>query len=310
MEDNQWRKLLARFSEHLEGEKALAPLTIRNYLTDLSPLSDFMILNEIGEFTQLDREKLRAYLAWLMELGYVRGSVVRKLSVLRTFLRFLLKKGIVNDDPLPRRGTVRKEHRLPRFLSQSEVAFMLHVARTSSRNVSLGLRDRAVLEVIYGSGIRVSEAHGLNTMDLNLTTRELKVRGKGAKDRVVLIGETAKSAVVQYLTGSRPKLESVDTKNALFLNRSGGRLSIRMIQKKVRQLASLAGLGPSVHVHTLRHSFATHLLEGGADLRVVQGLLGHSSPATTQIYTHVTRSHAEEVYHITHPRAQKYLHKG
>lgn len=194
------------------------------------------------------------------------------------------------------------DSRLPRFLTQDEAARLVQAPETSDL---LGPRDRALLELIYAAGLRVSEARDLNISGVNLETRELRVTGKGSKQRVVLIGIAARDALALYLREVRPKLANRASGMALFLNRFGGRLSQRSVQQKVRKYAGKVGLGSGVHTHTLRHSFATHLLEGGADLRVVQELLGHSSPATTQIYTHVTASQAKEVYLAAHPRSKR-----
>lgn len=295
-----WQDLIRRFQIHLQAEKGLAPLTIRNYLTDLVPLPKYMRLRSVKEIKDLDRHVLRGYLAWLTEFGYVRGSVVRKLSTLRTFLRWLVRQRVIEKDPLPRRGVVKREVRLPQFLSPDEAAAFVEMPDTSG---ILGLRDRALLELIYGAGLRVSEANGLDIGHINMQTREIRVTGKGAKQRVVLMGGMAKDALHLYLSQSRPQLTSKLSGNSLFLNRFGGRITQRSIQQKVRTYARRAGLKDHVHPHTLRHSFATHLLEGGADLRVVQELLGHSSPATTQVYTHVTQSQAKKVYLNAHPRA-------
>ena len=226
---------------------------------------------DIVELGELDRYRIRAYLAWLVELGYVKASVVRKLSALRTFIRWLIRTGVLTEDPLPIRGMMKKESRLPRFLSQIEAARLVSAPDGSNE---LGTRDRALLEVIYAAGLRVSEVRDLNVTEINLETKELRVRGKGSKQRVVLIGEAAHRALYRYLQEVRPKLVTRESGAAVFLNRSGGRLSQRSIQAKVRKYSTMTGLRTDVHTHTLRHSFATHLLEGGADLRVVQELLG------------------------------------
>ena len=301
MSDQEWQALMARFEKHLAAERALAPLTVRNYLTDLGPLYEFMRSRGIPDLRGLDRYSLRAYLAWLLELGYARSSIVRKLSALRSFLRWLLREKLLDSDPLPRRGVMKRDSRLPRFLSQDEAATLVSAPDTSE---DLGARDRALLELIYAAGLRVSEAANLDVGDLNMDTRELRVTGKGNKQRAVLVGNTARDALSLYLSQVRPGLANRDSRSALFLNRYGGRLSQRSIQDKVRRYAARVGLRPGVHTHTLRHSFATHLLEGGADLRVVQELLGHASPATTQVYTHVTQSEARRVYQSAHPRAK------
>jgi site-specific recombinase XerD len=267
----------------------------------VQPLYEYMQLRGVESLKALDRYALRAYLAWLVELGYARASIVRKLSGLRTFLCWLLREKLIDRDPLPRRGIMKRESRLPRFLSQDEAAKLVSAPDYSDR---FGPRDRALLELLYAAGLRVSEARDLNVEDVNLGTQELRVTGKGSKQRVVLIGGVARYVLELYLGRLRPKLANRTSGSALFLNRFGSRLSQRSIQQKVRRYAAKVGLGPDVHTHTLRHSFATHLLDGGADLRVVQDLLGHASPATTQIYTHVTQSKAREVYLSAHPRAK------
>ena len=300
MEQHEWRELMRRFEQHLRVERGLADLTVRNYRTDLEPLFDFMLKNGVPDLKALDRAALRAYLAWLIELGYVRRSVARKVSALRTLLRWLVRLKLIDADPLPRRGVMKLDSRLPRFLSQNEAARLVQAAETSDPGK---IRDRALLELIYGAGLRVSEARDLDVVHLNLGARELRVVGKGSKERVVLIGVPARDALSLYLRDVRPTLATDDSDGALFLNRFGGRLSQRSIQQKVRSYAAQAGLGGWVHPHTLRHSYATHMLEGGADLRVVQELLGHASPATTQIYTHVTGAEARRVYEAAHPRA-------
>ena len=296
-----WARLMDGFERHLRAEKGLADLTIRNYRSDLLPLFDFMQVAGIPSMEQLDRHGLRDYLAWLMELGYVRSSVVRKLSTLRNLLRWLLRQGLITSDPLPRRGVVKKDRRLPKFLSAQDTARLLDGIDDST---PAGVRDRAMLEVIYAAGLRVSEAHGLDLSDINLGAKELRVTGKGSKQRVALVGQPAINALSRYLQVVRPKLVATVDEPALFVNLKGRRLSQRTIQDRVRRYAGMAGLD-GVHTHTLRHSFATHLLDGGADLRVVQELLGHSSPATTQVYTHVTGAKARQVYLSAHPRSRR-----
>ena len=306
MDQHDWRDLMHRFEQHLRAERGLANLTVRNYRTDLEPLFDFMLKNGVPDLKALDRAALRAYLAWLIELGYVRRSVARKVSALRTLLRWLVRLKLIDADPLPRRGVMKLDSRLPRFLSQNEATKLVQAADSGSgagMTAPGKTRDRALLELIYGAGLRVSEARDLDVAHLNLGARELRVVGKGSKERVVLIGVPARDALSLYLRDVRPTLAAADSDGALFLNRFGGRLSQRSIQQKVRSYASQAGLGDWVHPHTLRHSYATHMLEGGADLRVVQELLGHASPATTQIYTHVTGAEARRVYEAAHPRA-------
>ena len=300
MDHQTWRETMGGFRDHLVAERGLAPLTIRNYLSDLEPLRDYMAKHEIGSFADLDRRTVRGYLSWLHELGYVRPSIARKLSATRTLFKWLNRVGIAEHDPLPQRGSFKIDSHLPRFLSQEEASSLMDAPDPTSPK---GIRDRALLELVYAAGLRVSEVHDLNVDGINLTTREIRVVGKGSKERVALIGESARDALSAYMTEVRPEVASMDAEGALFVNRYGRRLSQRSIQKAVRSYAARSGLGTQVHTHTLRHSFATHLLEGGADLRVVQELLGHASPATTQVYTHITKTEARQAYMAAHPRA-------
>ena len=300
MKNSEWQETMRRFRDHLVAERDLADLTVRNYLSDLEPLRDFMADGKIAAFADLDRRSVRGYLAWLHNLGYVRPSVARKLSALRALFRWLNREGIADQDPLPARGAFKTDSRLPRFLSQDEADKLMKVPDPTTAK---GLRDRALLELVYSAGLRVSEVSDLNVGSVNLQTREIRVTGKGSKERVTLMGSAARDALSAYIRDERAGRASLDSDDALFVNRYGGRLSRRSVQKAVREYAARAGLGTQVHTHTLRHSFATHLLEGGADLRVVQDLLGHSSPATTQIYTHITKSEARQAYMSAHPRA-------
>ena len=300
MERSIWDEVMSRFRDHLVAERDLAPLTVRNYLADLAPLRDFMADRDLNEFRDLDRRTVRGFLSWLHELGYVRTSIARKLSALRTLFRWLNRVGLADHDPLPPRGAFKLDSRLPRFLSQEEASKLVESPDPTSNR---GIRDKALLELLYAAGLRVSEVSSLNLESVNLETRELRVIGKGSKERIVLIGTAARDAIRTYLSEVRPQVASREADGALFVNRYGARLSQRSIQKTVREQAAHAGLGTQVHTHTLRHSFATHLLEGGADLRVVQDLLGHASPATTQIYTHITNTEARRAYMSSHPRA-------
>lgn len=300
MHFSEWHPLMKRFENYLKVHKSLSPLTVRNYMTDIKPLHEYALQNKLEDFKSLERYVLRGYLSWLVSLGYARSSIMRKVSTLRIFLRWLTKENIIDHDPLPRQGVMKREIRLPRFLSKEEIYKLLQSPDTSK---SLGIRDRAILELLYATGLRVSEINKLNVVDIDLGTCELRVLGKGMKQRSVLMGISARDALELYLKEVRPNLECKDSYKALFLNRYGTRLSSRSIQQKIRYYSTKAALRDGIHTHTLRHSFATHMLDGGADLRIVQDLLGHSSPGTTQIYTHVTQSKAKEVYLSAHPKA-------
>ena len=307
--------LFQRFKECLRGQKGLSENTVRVYTTDLRPFQSFLSREQL-QVDDMNRNHLRGYLAWLStsargkDSGYARVSVARKLVALRCFYRFLVQEGHIASNPIPKGRTfnIKVEKRLPVFLGKDEVERLLAVPDLSQ---PLGIRDRAMLELLYSSGLRLSELHGLDVESVSLEAREARVHGKGSKERVVPMGKPAADTLLLYLRSARPHLEAArpehihrGDRSALFLNRYGRRLSRRSIEKAVVRYAIQAPARPGVHTHTLRHTFATHLMEGGADLRVVQQLMGHSSPATTQIYTHVTQNEARAEYMTTHPRAR------
>ena len=296
-------RLIADYARVLRSELQLSPYTVRNYLTDLVPWFEYLDKKEADLSGGADRRFLRGYLAWLLEIGYERPSVSRKLTALRQFYKYLRESGhIPDDDQLKRVSAPRPDRRLPVTASLEQVELLLSEPDTNS---PMGIRDRSLLELLYAAGLRVSEAHGADVQDVDLGTREIRVIGKGSKQRVALLGEPAERWLGRYLKQARPTLSGRGSGSALFLNRHGRRLSVRGIQQVVKKYALRAGLDPDFHTHTLRHSFATHLLDGGADLRVVQDLLGHANPVTTQIYTHVSTESARRVYLAAHPRAGK-----
>ena len=293
--------LTCQYSDFLSHTRGLSPFTVRTYLSDLRSLGDFLDFSGIDSANEFAREDLSSYLSWLIDIGYSRSSVVRKLSVLRSFFRWMLDEGFVQQDPVPRISSMKKDFRLPNFLTVEEVNTLISAASDTENYAGIAVRDTAIIELIYAAGLRVGEIFGLNVYDVDMKQMQVKVLGKGSRERIALFGGPAKSALNSYLSLARPDLcKNRDTK-ALFLSRNGVRLSIRSIQDRIRKYARLSGLGSRVHTHTLRHSFATHMIDRGADLRVVQDLLGHSSPTTTQIYTHVTLREASKSYVQSHP---------
>lgn len=305
---------LQRYPLFLRGQRGLSENTIRIYLADLKPFRDYLSREGLS-LTDMNRQLLRGYLAWLATAGrvgaegrphaqgYARVSIVRKLVALRSFYRFLVQEGLFKSSPIPlgRSFQVKVQKPLPTFLGQREVVRLLEAPNDTT---PLGMRDRAILEVLYSCGVRLAEMQEMNVTAVNFSRREILVRGKGSKERLVLFGQPTEAALRRYLREGRPQLATNSTP-ALFLNRYGQRLSRRSIEKLVRRYASQAGVRSGVHPHTLRHTFASHLMEGGADLRVIQELLGHASPTTTQIYTHVTKQEARRAYLDHHPRAQE-----
>jgi site-specific recombinase XerD len=283
-------ELLEAYLRALLAERNLSPYTLRNYRTDILHFFAFMRVDECTDPLAVDRLSFRRYLAALREAGTAGASITRKVSTVRGFFRFLVREGRLESNPLAGVAAPKREKRLPSILSKANLQSLIEAADQTTPG---GLRNRAILELMYAAGVRLSEVAALNLSQLDLNERTLLVRGKGNKERMVLVGGPAESALRRYLADGRPKLSNGAT-DALFLNRDGKRLSGRSVQQIVRRHALRAGLDARVYPHLLRHSFATHLLDGGAELRVVQELLGHASASTTQIYTHVTEERQRE----------------
>ena len=299
VDNTPWVPILVEYEKYLTSIRQLATPTIRNYLNDLAAFMRYQAEERsLDTVNSPDRRQLRSYLAFLANNGYEKASISRKLTALRTFFGWMQETGKVTLNDTDMVVAPRQSKKLPYVVSEAEIERLLMAPDISTR---LGLRDRALLELIYASGMRVSEINSLNIADVDLKSRECRVFGKGAKQRIVLLGETAAQWIKQYLSASRPKLATRRSQDALYLNKLGGRLSTRSIQEIVKRNALKSGLDAKFHTHILRHSFATHLLNGGADLRVVQDLLGHESPSTTQIYTHVSAEQARKVYLRAHP---------
>lgn len=292
--------LLDRFKKYLLVERNFSQYTVRNYLQDLTKFFSFLLFKKVSSLEEVDKKLLRDYLQWLEEIGYVRASIVRSLSALRSFYRYLLQTGSVAQNPLVSFSRPKIEKRLPSFMNLAEMKSLLDIPEISSPS---GMRDRTLLELLYASGIRISELAKLDLDHVSLGNREIRVWGKGSKERIALMGRPAAKALENYMENGRPALLKGRNSRALFLNQNGGRLSVRYIQSIIKKQAEKAGISKRVHPHLFRHTFATHLLDGGADLRAVQELLGHASLSSTQIYTHVSRSHARKAYLAAHPRA-------
>jgi integrase/recombinase XerD len=298
-----------RYLDHLAVERGLSENTLAAYRHDLRRYVDFLVRRDVPDSTAVEGSTIRSYVASLSasthgpgDAPYRATSVARALSSVRSFHRFLVREGIADHDPTAGVPQPRLPRSLPRPLPVEDVRRLLE---TPDVETPTGTRDRAILELLYGSGLRISELTGLDVDDLDLEEGSVRVLGKGGKEREVPLGSFAKDAVAAYLTRGRPALASGGTRGALFLNARGGRLSRQSCARSLGHYVRLAGIDRRVTLHTLRHSFATHLLEGGADVRVVQELLGHASVGTTQIYTLVTEQHLREVYETSHPRARR-----
>jgi integrase/recombinase XerC len=294
----QWLDL---FLQYLRVEKNASEYTQRQYRQDVLQFVDFMKQQAISGFAAVSYLDIRKYLAQLQGKEYAKRSVARKLSSLRSFYRYLMREELVSQSPLNGVSTPKLDKKLPKFMYTQEI---LELFQASDESTSLGLRDRAILETLYSSGIRVSELTGMNLSSVDLKNGLAIVFGKGAKERYVPIGSYAISAIQMYLDRARPQLvQRGEEVSALFLNHRGTRLSDRSIRRMMDQYLLKTAKSRNMSPHTLRHSFATHLLEAGADLRAVQELLGHANVSTTQIYTHVTKDHLRAVYLNSHPRA-------
>jgi integrase/recombinase XerC len=285
---------LARYLTYLVAVRNASPYTLRNYRSEISQALDYFRGLGIEGWEGLDRSSLRRYLAWLSGRGYARSSIGRRVSELRAFGAFVAREQLWPQNPFAALEAPRMPSRLPRVLSEAEAQALLGAP---AADTPLGRRDRAILEVLYGSGVRVSELVGLAVDDHDAARRTLRVTGKGDRERLALLGHPAEQALATYLTRARPQLVGERPERALFVNAEGGRLTARSVQRLLAEHGRAAGIGRPVTPHVLRHSFATHLMNGGADLRVVQELLGHRSLATTQVYTHVSDAQLRRAYH-------------
>lgn len=251
----------------------------------------------------VDANTVRSYLAFLNESQYSKSTTARKIATLRSFYKFLLKRGHTSSNPVLSVRTPKQEKKLPKFLEYEQVQRLLNTPPT---NNWLGARDRAILETLYSTGMRVSELTGLNMDDIDFLGEVVHIRGKGKKERIAPIGSSALQAIQYYIEfrNKRAQNNSNFDSRVLFVNKHGRRLSTRSVRRKMDKYLMMAGLDPAISPHTLRHSFATHMLNNGADLRSVQELLGHQSLSTTQIYTHLTTKKLKDVYESAHPRRE------
>ncbi len=297
------------FLAHLRNERQLSPNTVTAYGKDLADLTDFLsgyLGTSDWSWGDADRLTLRSFMGWCSRKGLGRRTVARKLSAARTFFRFLHREGALEANPTRAVRAPRTERRLPAHAGRGELeaVFGLAEARAAENRLE-GTRNLVILEVLYGSGLRLSELHGLDLSDLDTRGRKVKVLGKGNKERIVPVTRPALAAVARYLPRRSEALARCPGSDpgALLVNRTGGRLSRRSVQRIVRGFFNEAAGGDDLTVHSLRHSFATHLLDAGADLMAVKELLGHASLSTTRIYTHTSRDRLRRIYEDTHPRA-------
>jgi tyrosine recombinase XerC len=288
-------RYIHKFITYLQIEKNASAHTITNYTVDLREFSESIKDKPLEQVTHID---VRLFLARLKEKNFSKSSVARKMACLRSFFKFLYREGYIKSNPALSLVTPKIEKKLPLFLDTNEVVKLLE---SPDPDDVIGLRDRAILETLYSSGIRVSELVGLNKDNIDFISGVLKVYGKGKKERLVPIGDKALRAIRLYL--EKMKIQDINEKKPVFLNKSKRRVSDRAVRRIVEKYIHKTSLNERISPHSLRHSFATHMLDRGADLRSVQELLGHANLSTTQIYTHVTTDRLKSIYDKVHPRA-------
>jgi integrase/recombinase XerC len=298
LSESVWR--VEAFFEHLEWERNLAASTLRSYRREIETFLAFVVAEaQRHKPEHVSPVDLRSYLAFLHEKRLSSRSISRALACLRTFFRFLVREGVVAANPADAVPHPRLARPIPEVLSRHEIEEFLDAFPATSA----GKRDRAMAELLYGAGIRVSELVSLDTVDLALRERQMRVRGKGKRERVVLFGSRAAEALVAYLPVRSAWRKPSSEGDPLFVNQRGGRLTDRSVRRVLNAAMAETASQLSIHPHALRHAFATHLLEAGMDLRAIQELLGHASLATTQIYTNVDLAHLMNVYRRSHPKA-------
>ncbi|PRY78433.1 site-specific tyrosine recombinase XerD [Alkalibacterium olivapovliticus] len=286
----------------LKIEKGLALNTIESYKRDIDHYVDFLTKQNITSWEEIDRYILLSFFSDERQSAKSDNTVIRQFSSLRKFHQYLKQEGFAQEDPMLFVKTPKKAETLPKIISMEDIDRLLQTPDTTK---PLGIRDRAILEVLYATGLRITELIELTTEEIHLSMKLIQIVGKGNKERLIPIGELGCKWLDYYMESARPYLMSKSTKETtvIFLNSRGAPLSRQGVWKKIRQIKQEAGIKAPISPHTLRHSFATHLLENGADLRVVQELLGHSDVSTTQIYTHISKHRLKDIYGKYHPRA-------
>jgi integrase/recombinase XerD len=300
-------KSLTIFLNHLSLERSLSTNTVESYRLDLKRYLKFLTDEKVSSLEEIREDHITKLIAQLSRLGLKATSIARNLAAIKSFHKFLAREGYTQSDPASAIESPKLWRKLPVVLHQHEMEKLLDqptkaIDIKKGATLRLRLRDKAILEFLYATGVRISELIGIKRKNLLLEVGLVRVIGKGQKERVVPIGEKAIKSVEEYLSDLRPKLANQNSQDVLFLNRRGRQLSRMGLWKILRKYVNKAGIKKKVSPHTIRHSFATHLLEGGADLRAVQEMLGHADISTTQIYTHLDREYLKEVHRTFHPR--------
>lgn len=296
-------KALADFLRHLGLEKNASSHTVKSYREDLTQAVEFFILKGGRDLqpSQITTRLVRSFMAWLHDKGYSRATISRRIAAVRSWAKFLCRQGVLDKNPAEGLRGPKLDRQLPHFLGRDDIGRLLGSPDTTS---ALGLRDRAILETLYSAGLRVSELVDLQIEDLDLAEGIATVRGKGKRERLAMLGDVAMNSIKAWLEVRAPLLETIGRPtDAVFVNKNGSQLSTRSVGRLLVKYLQITGLDARTTPHTLRHSFATHMLDAGADIRGVQELLGHKNLTTTQIYTHVSTQRLQESYRKAHPRA-------
>lgn len=295
---NSLNKDISNFIKYLKNEKRYPENTITSYTNDLNKYKEFIEYKKIN-YLNISKEEIRLFLKHLDNIQMSKTSVSRILSSLRHFYSYLVLEGKVKTNQFKLISNPKKEKKLPNFLQPNE---MMQILDSLKRETPLEKRNRLIIELLYATGIRVSELTNINIKDIDISSKEIKIAGKGSKDRIVYFGDYAKEYLINYLEEGRPSLSNNKSSNKLLLNKDGGDLSARSVEDIVNKAVEEAALKHKISPHVLRHTFATDMLNNGADLKSVQELLGHSSLSTTQIYTHITNERLRSVYLKSFPR--------
>jgi len=301
-----WQEIVEDFIDYLHNEKNRSPNTLRTYKTDIASLMEYSDSKGVKSLKDLSLTTIRSWIAVQSTNGAAPASLARRTSSVRVFTKWLNETNQIKTDPAARLLTPKVPSTLPRVLGKAQAIKLMDEASILDDEMQspiVRMRDHAILELLYASGIRVSELTNLDLNDIDFERQTIKVFGKGSKERMVPFGNPAQKAIARYLNESRPKLINDSSKNALFLGDRGKRIDVRQVRRIVTRAIERVEDSPNISPHDLRHSAATHLLEGGADLRIVQELLGHSSLATTQKYTHISVERLKKSFEQAHPRA-------
>ena len=295
--DGELNKILAKYFDYLES-KSLSGNTVKNYFRDLIDYFIYLKENDLSPTKSIEPKHIRKMLSFLIDKGFSKVSISRKISAIKSYITFLEKFNYSTNNYSELISIPKKSKSLPKVMTKKEVNQLIkHVEMNTKKN----LRDDALIELLYSTGLRVSELANLKIKDINLEKSEIKILGKGNKERIVIFNNKSKEKIIRYLKNDK-RFISIKTE-ALFQNKFKEALSTRSIQRILKKYLNFSGINSKYSTHTLRHTFATHLLEGGADIKVIQQLLGHSSPETTKIYTHVSSSTLKNVYNNSHPRS-------